>query len=371
MFAQLNTKTEYSFLDSVVRVDDYLNMAEKMGYKQLGICDVGNLHGAYHFAIEAQKRNIQPIIGIELVFELESLPVSFSFIAKNTEGYKNLLKISSSHNYGRHRFSDIVSFLNNIVLVVPESYANLSALSQIQAEVYVGISPTGAEGTSHQFPYLPFQSVRYLSQADNESLEVLHAIRDLMPYNQELTLSNDQLLQRPEIYEKLYAKNYPQALDNLEHLVANISYDFSGKLGLPQFDKQRDAAELLRERAEVNLPAGEDYRARLEHELSVIHQMGFDDYFLIVADLLRYASENDIYCGMGRGSAAGSLVAYTLGITHVDPVANNLFFERFLNPERVAMPDIDIDFCYERRQEVIDYVTRKYGSDRVAQIITF
>ena len=90
MFAQLNTKTEYSFLDSVVRVDDYLNIAEKMGYKQLGICDVGNLHGAYHFAIEAQKRNIQPIIGIELVFELESLPVSFSFIAKNTEGYKNL-----------------------------------------------------------------------------------------------------------------------------------------------------------------------------------------------------------------------------------------------------------------------------------------
>ena len=136
MFAQLNTKTEYSFLDSVVRVDDYLNMAEKMGYKQLGICDVGNLHGAYHFAIEAQKRNIQPIIGVELVFELDSLPVSFSFIAKNTEGYKNLLKISSSHNYGRHRFSDIESFLNDVVLVVPESYANLSALSQIQAEVY-------------------------------------------------------------------------------------------------------------------------------------------------------------------------------------------------------------------------------------------
>lgn len=371
MFAQLNTKTEYSFLDSVVRVDDYLNMAEKMGYKQLGICDVGNLHGAYHFAIEAQKRNIQPIIGIELVFELESLPVSFSFIAKNTEGYKNLLKISSSHNYGRHRFSDIGSFLNNVVLVVPESYANLSALSQIQAVVYVGISPTGAEGTSHQFPYLPFQSVRYLSQADNESLEVLHAIRDLMPYNQELTLSNDQLLQRPEIYEKLYAKNYPQALDNLEHLVANISYDFSGKLGLPQFDKQRDAAELLRERAEVNLPTGEDYRARLEHELSVIHQMGFDDYFLIVADLLRYASENDIYCGMGRGSAAGSLVAYTLGITHVDPVANNLFFERFLNPERVAMPDIDIDMPDTKRSELLAYMKRRYGSDHVAQIVTF
>ena len=196
MFAQLNTKTEYSFLDSVVRVDDYLNMAEKMGYKQLGICDVGNLHGAYRFAIKAQKKNIQPIIGIELVFELETLPVSFSFIAKNTEGYKNLLKISSSYNYGRHRFSDIESFLKDVALVVPESYANLSALSQIQAEVYVGVLPTSTEQISLQFPPLPFNPVRYLSQADNESLEVLHAIRDLIPYNQELTLSNAQLLQR-------------------------------------------------------------------------------------------------------------------------------------------------------------------------------
>ncbi|MBL3715822.1 DNA polymerase III subunit alpha [Lactococcus garvieae] len=371
MFAQLNTKTEYSFLDSVVRVQDYLRIAEKQGYKQLGICDVGNLHGAYRFAIEAQKRNLQPIIGIELVFELENLPVSVSFIAKNTEGYKNLLKISSSHNYGRRRFSDIEGLLNNVALVVSESYANLSVLSQIQAEIYVGISTHTTGKMSFKLPALPFQPVRYLTLSDNESLEVLHAIRDLRPYNQSLTLSNDQLLQRPEFYENFYRQNNPQALANLEHLVQDISYDFSEKLELPQFDRRRNAAELLRETAEVNLPEGKVYRERLDHELSVIHQMGFDDYFLIVADLLRYASENNIYCGMGRGSAAGSLVAYTLGITHVDPVANNLFFERFLNPERVAMPDIDIDMPDTKRAELLAYMKRRYGSDHVAQIVTF
>lgn len=371
MFAQLNTKTEYSFLDSVVRVQDYLRIAEKQGYKQLGICDVGNLHGAYRFAIEAQKRNLQPIIGIELVFELENLPVSVRFIAKNTEGYKNLLKISSSHNYGRRRFSDIEGLLNNVALVVPESYANLSVWSQIQAEIYVGISTHTTGEMSFKLPALPFQPVRYLTLSDNESLEVLHAIRDLRPYDQSLTLSNDQLLQRPEFYENFYRQNNPQALANLEHLVQDISYDFSEKLELPQFDRTRNAAELLRETAEANLSEGKVYRERLNHELSVIHQMGFDDYFLIVADLLRYASENNIYCGMGRGSAAGSLVAYTLGITHVDPVANNLFFERFLNPERVAMPDIDIDMPDTKRSDLLAYMKRRYGSDHVAQIVTF
>ena len=113
------------------------------------------------------------------------------------------------------------------------------------------------------------------------------------------------------------------------------------------------------------------YQERLEKELSVIHQMGFDDYFLIVADLLRYAREQDIYCGMGRGSAAGSLVAYVLGITQVDPVQHNLFFERFLNPERVAMPDIDIDMPDDRRAELLAYMKNRYGSDHVAQIVTF
>lgn len=371
MFAQLNTKTEYSFLDSVVRVQDYLQAGEKLGYKQLGICDVDNLHAAYRFAIEAQKRKIQPVIGIELVFDLENLPISFSFIAKNTAGYKNLLKISSSHNYGRRRFSDIESFLDNVALVVPDSYANLSALSQVQGEVYAGVSMYTTAQTELKLPALPFQSVRYLTPADSESLEVLHAIRDNILYNQTLTLANEQLLQRPEVYENFYAKNHPQALANLEQLVKNISYDFSEKLDLPQFDKSKDAAELLRETAEAHLPEGQAYRERLEHELSVIHQMGFDDYFLIVADLLRYASDKEIYCGMGRGSAAGSLVAYVLGITHVDPVANNLFFERFLNPERVAMPDIDIDMPDTKRSELLAYMKRRYGSEHVAQIVTF
>ncbi|MDM5144398.1 DNA polymerase III subunit alpha [Lactococcus lactis] len=235
--------------------------------------------------------------------------------------------------------------------------------------------------------------------ADNEILAILHAVRDGVSFDESLTISSNELLQRPEAYETYFQKYFPQALKNLSALTAKIAYQFDEKLELPRFDKKRQAVEHLREEATLGLSARLEeknlltevssvslanalaeestmidlsvYQERLEKELSVIHQMGFDDYFLIVADLLRYAREQEIYCGMGRGSAAGSLVAYVLGITQVDPVQHNLFFERFLNPERVAMPDIDIDMPDDRRAELLAYMKNRYGSDHVAQIVTF
>ena len=402
MFAPLNTKTEYSFLDSVVKLDDYLEGALRLGYKTVGICDVGNLHAAFRFVRKAQMLNLQPVISIELNFEWRGLPVSFSFIAKDTEGYKNLLRISTFHNYDRRQFSDIQNHLSGIALVIPETYGALSELSELAAfadEAYIGIDQQTDKGTKFNLPTLPFPAVRYLNFADNEILAILHAVRDGLSFDESLTVSSNELLQRPEAYESYFQKYFPQALTNLSVLTAKIAYQFDEKLELPRFDKKREAVEHLREEAILGLSARLEekksltgissvslanalaeestmidlsvYQERLEKELSVIHQMGFDDYFLIVADLLRYAREQDIYCGMGRGSAAGSLVAYVLGITQVDPVKHNLFFERFLNPERVAMPDIDIDMPDDRRAELLAYMKNRYGSDHVAQIVTF
>ncbi|KZK06147.1 DNA polymerase III alpha subunit [Lactococcus cremoris] len=402
MFAPLNTKTEYSFLDSVVKLDDYLEGALRLGYQTVGICDVGNLHAAFRFVRKAERLNLQPVISIELNFEWRGLPVSFSFIAKNTEGYKNLLRISTFHNYDRRQFSDIQNHLSGIALVIPETYGTLSELSELATfadEAYIGIDQQTDKGTKFNLPTLPFPAVRYLNFADNEILAILHAVRDGLSFDESLTVSSNELLQRPEAYESYFQKYFPQALTNLSVLTAKIAYQFDEKLELPRFDKKREAVEHLREEATLGLSARLEekkslteissvslasalaeesttidlsvYQERLEKELSVIHQMGFDDYFLIVADLLRYAREQDIYCGMGRGSAAGSLVAYVLGITQVDPVKHNLFFERFLNPERVAMPDIDIDMPDDRRAELLAYMKNRYGSDHVAQIVTF
>jgi len=375
VFVQINTKTEYSFLDSVVRIDDYLSTAEHMGYKQLGICDHYNLHAAYRFAQKAYKKGIQPILAIELPFQVEGLPISISFIAKNAKGYKNLLSISSYYNYGRHQLSDIENFLSDLALVIPEAYGDLSALSNIQAEIYVGVTPQSRLGEKYIFPLLPFPSVRYLRSDDSSVLGVLQAVREGSKYDESLMVEKSELLQRPEIYEQFFREKFPQSLVNLEQLVSQITYDFEEELELPKFDKNQEASQVLRKTAENGLKTLDltdlTYKERLNQELSVIHAMGFDDYFLIVGDLLTYAKKHDIYCGMGRGSAAGSLVAYALGITQVDPVANNLIFERFLNMERVAMPDIDIDMPDDRRGELLSYMKNRYGSEHVAQIVTF
>ena len=379
MFAPLNVKTEYSFLDSSVKVDDYLETALKMGYQTVGICDVGNLHAVFRFVKKAEARGLRPVIGTELSFEWQGLPIAFSFVAKNTKGYKNLLRISTLYNYGRRRFEDIHSYLDGLVLVVPEAYGHLSGLAALSAlvEVYVGISQQTDKTARFNLPVLPFPAVRYLVFSDHETLAVLHAVQAGVAFDEHLTLSHHELLQRPEVYENYFRQYFPQALTKLSALTEQIFYDFDEQLSLPKFDKTRDAHELLCETAELGLQKRmtsekyQIYQERLNHELEVIHSMGFDDYFLIVADLLRYARENQIYCGMGRGSAAGSLVAYVLGITQVDPVANNLFFERFLNPERVAMPDIDIDMPDDRRAELLAYMKNRYGSDHVAQIVTF
>jgi len=375
MFAQLNTKTEYSFLDSVVRTQAYFERARQLGFETVGISDVGNLYAARQLMTKAKSYGLKPVVGLELTFDWQGLPINFAFIAKNTLGYKHLLRILTLHNYERRDFEAIRKYLDGLALVLPEAYGNLPEMKKLAPELYVGINRETRPGESFLLPALPFPSVRYLEPEDAESLEVLHAIRDGVEFDETRLIGQGELLQRAETYQDYYQKHWPEALANLENLVADIHYETDEKLALPRFDKTREAVEHLRSSAEAGLAErlelDASYQDRLDHELSVIHQMGFDDYFLIVADLLRYAKEEGIYCGMGRGSAAGSLVAYALGITQVDPVKNHLLFERFLNPERIAMPDIDIDMPDDKRADFLAYMKNRYGNDHVAQIVTF
>ncbi len=208
-----------------------------------------------------------------------------------------------------------------------------------------------------------------------ESLQVLHAIRDNIPLNQVADIDSRQKLLSADSLTNLFSNRFPQAVDNLRDLVAGISYQLNTDLKLPRFNRDRPAVEELYERSYQGLEekglTNSLYKERLEKELSIIHQMGFDDYFLIVWDLLRFGRSQGYYMGMGRGSAVGSLVAYALNITGIDPVKHNLLFERFLNAERYSMPDIDIDIPDIHRADFIRYVRDRYGSTHAAQIVTY
>ncbi|HEY0221922.1 MAG TPA: DNA polymerase III subunit alpha [Lactovum miscens] len=366
-FAQLNTKTEYSFFESVLKLEEYLDRALELGYKTLGICDQDNLFAAFRFVKLAQSKGIQPVVSFRSNLIIEEQTVETIFVALNTEGYHNLLRISTRLNYNSY---DIFDLLDGVAIILNSFDFDSSKKFTCPIYFYSEILTELRSDQVNQF--IAFPSVKYLASEDAEVLQVLQSIK--AGERIDGTAKTD-FLHRPEVYEKFYQEKFPIALDNLNQLVENIHYDLAEKLELPRFDQSRLAVENLQEEAisglkkRVNLTS--EYEERLKDELSIIHQMGFDDYFLIVADLLRYAAKNNIYCGMGRGSSAGSLVAYSLGITHLDPIENNFLFERFLNPERIAMPDIDIDIPDEKRQELLTYMQRRYGTEHVAQVLTF
>lgn len=372
MYAQLNTKTVFSFMDATVKLTDYITAAKALGYQTLGISDSDNLHAAHQFITQAQAAGIQPVIGYETTLLLDGLAINFTFIAKTNVGLRNLYSISSKKNFGFNDFSDMQSHLSDVALIIPADSAVDSILSQLPPkDVYVGLAQPMAQGFLR--PKIPFLTVRYLNAGDAETLAILHHIKNGTKYDDSLTSNHFENLRAESDVRALFDT---ESLKNLERLVSEISYDIAfDTLALPRFNPEKPAADELRETAEHFLKARQltsaNYQQRLDHELGVIHEMGFDDYFLIVADVIRYARSQQIYTGMGRGSALGSLVAYALQITGVDPVANNLLFERFLNPERASLPDIDIDMPDNQRAEILTYVKNRYGSSHVAQIMTF
>ena len=372
MLAQVDTKTVYTFMDSTLTIDRYVARGKELGYAYLGIMDHNNLYAAYSFLEACYKAEVRPLLGCELDLEIQGNPVTIQVLALNSKGYQHLMKISTVRMMGEKDFESIRQYLSDVAVIVPVE--NMEVAGDLGVECYIGVRPD-TPAQKFDKPILPLYTVRYLQEADLETIQVLHAIRDNQSLNQTGDIPAHQALLGPEEAAALFERNHSQALKNLEELVAKIHYELDRDLKLPRFNRERPAGEELRERATAGLARRglmtEVYQERLDKELSIIHQMGFDDYFLIVWDLLRFGRSQGYYMGMGRGSAVGSLVAYALDITGIDPVKHNLLFERFLNQERFSMPDIDIDIPDIYRGDFLRYVQKRYGSMHAAQIVTY
>ncbi|MGT2865585.1 DNA polymerase III subunit alpha [Streptococcus fryi] len=375
MFAQLDTKTVYSFMDSVIDIENYIQKACELGYKTLGIMDRDNLYTAYHFVKACEKVDIQPIIGLEIKIAIKGQSVSLQLISLNTNGYKQLMKISTAVMTNHRDWDDIVQFLEDIAIIIPYK-DNKEVVKEVKLPMsyYIGVYPD-TEIQSFSAKTIALHQVRYFEKEDIETLHVLHAIRENTSLSNTPPPTPHQEFLSPFQIEAIFQERYPEALDNLDELVKGVKYTFDSHLKLPRFNPSKEAVVELRELAEAGLLAKgcqtSFYQKRLDHELSIIHKMGFDDYFLIVWDLIQFGLRSGYYMGMGRGSAAGSLVAYALDITGIDPVKNNLLFERFLNEERYSMPDIDIDLPDIYRTHFLNYTKERYGDNHSAQIVTF
>ncbi|MDQ0221724.1 DNA polymerase III subunit alpha [Streptococcus moroccensis] len=372
MFVPLDTKTVYSFMDSVIGIESYVARAKAMGYQSLGMMDIDNLYGAYHFMEVCYQLGIRPIVGVEMVLEHEQAPLKVYLVAHNTQAYQALMKLSTQKMMGESKVENLRPYLEQVTLILPYQ----EGINQVSLDLpyYIGVFPETPQ-QSFDHPILPIQTVRYFDLEERRLIQMLHAIRDNQSLQETPPILTKEVLQTPSEMAQLFKDDFPEALDNLEALTSTITYQLEQSLVLPRFNRERPAVEELRERAFEGLSEKNHlsaiYRDRLEKELDIIHQMGFDDYFLIVWDLLRFGRSQGYYMGMGRGSAVGSLVAYALDITGIDPVDKNLLFERFLNLERFSMPDIDIDMPDVYRPEFIRYVREKYGSRHAAQIVTF
>lgn len=372
MFVQLDTKTVYTFMDSVVTIDAYVARAKELGYRALGMMDIDNMYGAFQFLETCQKFGVRPLLGVEMTLSIQERALKCYFLAKTTDGYRQLMKLSTQKMMGKRDFADLTYLMTDLAVIVP-AFEGIEEL-EIGLDYYIGVYADTVQ-QDFQRPILPLHTVRYFDLGQREILQMLHAIRDNLPLHETAPVLGQEGLLSPEEIEEAFRDKFPQALKNLEDLTTHISYDLSSDFVLPRFNRKREAVEELGERARAGLTEKglKDplYQERLKRELDVIHQMGYDDYFLIVWDLLRFGRSQGYYMGMGRGSAAGSLVAYALDITGIDPVKNNLLFERFLNVERYSMPDIDIDMPDVYRPDFIRYVREKYGSQHAAQIVTF
>lgn len=372
MFAQLDTKTVYSFMTSVVDLEHYIQKASDLGYQTLGIMDCDNLYLAYHFIQACQRVNIKPVVGMEVTVKHGGGDEQLLLIALNQKGYQQLMALATAKLTGQDTWEDLAPYCQEIAVIVP--YQDGKSFPNLGLPYFVGVYPNTPKLT-FESPTLALHQVRYFDPQDIETLHVLHAIKDNLALKDVPLPEKHHQLLAPEHVSKLFSETYPEAVRRLEDLVSTIDYNFDATLKLPRFNRSKEAALELREVAEQGLQekglTSASYQERLDKELAVIHQMGFDDYFLIVWDLVHFGLKRNYYMGMGRGSAAGSLVAYALDITGIDPVRNHLLFERFLNEERYTMPDIDIDLPDIYRSEFLHYVRDRYGSDHAAQIVTF
>jgi len=370
-YTALQVKTSYSILESLNTISELVCKASDLGYTSFSITDTNNLFGVMEFYLECKKYNIKPIIGMEVSFD----NYKFLLYAKNEFGYKKLINLStkiSEGNIGVYDFNDN----DDLILVMPCDFFDISIFNMFK-DRFVGYCDKEQKKLfKDDFDWVFINDIRYLNKSDYKYLDYLYMIKEGKVLGEYVlgTHKNKYLLSLEEVFNL----SCEEDIANTKKISDMCNLVLKYKEGLlPVYDDKINAYEYLSMlcnkglKRRLNDNVSSEYQERLDYELSVIKQMGFCDYFLVVWDYVKFAKFNGILVGPGRGSAAGSLVSYTLGITDIDPIKYDLLFERFLNPERVTMPDIDIDFDNERIDEVIDYVIDKYGEKKVAGIITF
>lgn len=367
-YVPLQVKTSYSLLSSLNNIEKLVSLAKNLGYTSLAITD-SNMFGTIEFYKCCLKYQIKPIIGLELTIS-DSIIILY---AKNELGYKTLIKLSTLASERNLKIDDLQDFVN-VVLVMPFQSFN-EKIFNIFENKYIGYS-NQSEKECIKHPKVFISNVLYLNKNDYQYLDYLYMIRDGKVLGEfELnTYKGHHLLSKEEIIKIADEED----IQNSKHIsdICNVEIKYTKNLqpiykeGIDEFQYLTNLCQKgLNKRLNNNIE--KKYQDRLDYELSIINKMGFCNYFLVVYDYVKYAKKNNILVGPGRGSAPGSLVAYTLGITEIDPIKYNLLFERFLNPERVTMPDIDIDFDSNKRELVVNYVIEKYGIKNVAGIITF
>ena len=372
MYIPLFNKSNYTLLSSLLKIDEIIYYAEKNKLPAISLVDT-NMFGTMEFIKKCQTKNIKPIIGLELILD----NYKFVLLAKDYIGYKCLIKLSTIQSERRIDISDLKKYRKNVIAIIPALYQNVyEELKELYVDIYLGFTNKKEEKNSRIITdkVVFFQENLYLKENDSKILPYLYRIRDGKTISDDISydVNNHNLeISNLEDFSTL------EGLNNTEKIANECNLVFpEAKLLLPIYDCEDPKKYLfdlcrlgLKKRLSGNV--SDDYKKRLTHELQVIDNMGFSNYFLVVYDFIKYAKKNNILVGPGRGSAAGSLVAYSLGITDIDPLEYGLLFERFLNPERKTMPDIDTDFPDDKREEVISYVKKKYGEKRVSGIVTF
>lgn len=427
-FAHLHVHTEYSLLDGSNKINEYVARVKELGMNSAAITDHGVMFGCIDFYRAAKAAGIKPILGCEVyvapgsrfdreIGQAEDRYYHLVLLAENNHGYENLMKIVSKafvdgFYYKPRVDMDLLQEYHEGIIALSACLAGEVAKNitrgmyeeaksaALRYEKIFGKGNFFLELQDHGIPQqqrvnqqllrmsqetgialVATNDVHYTYDTDAEAHDILLCVqtRKLLSDENRMRYEGGQYyVKSPEEMAELFPY-IPEALENTQKIADRCEVEIEfGVTKLPKFDVpapytsweylNKLCYDGLKERYSGDLT---ELEKRLEYELGVIKTMGYVDYFLIVWDFIRFARDHDIMVGPGRGSAAGSLVSYTLGITKLDPIKYNLLFERFLNPERVSMPDIDVDFCFERRQEVIDYVVEKYGKDRVVQIVTF